>query len=155
MMNSSAYYKQERRSEEVNEVLSNMPSWMTRWGVLVFLLVIVCFIGAGWFVKLPDTIIGEIQLITQVPPVSLIARANGEINFLVQDNQRVTAGTRLAVIENTANTDDMFSIIDNLHRMDNDLLKPELDPQAFVHQSLNLGEVQPAYQGYHKAAQIY
>ena len=155
-MKSSEISVQEKRSEEVNEVLASMPTWMTKWGIIVVVLLLSAFLAAGYFIKLPDSIAGEVQLMTKVPPVSLVARANGEVNFLVEDKQRVANGAPLAVIENTANTDDMFFLIKYLKNIEPRLADVDLDASEFeVDKTLGLGEVQSDYLRFQKAVKMY
>jgi len=146
-----------KRSEEVNEVLSNMPAWMTKWGVIVIIFLIGAFVGAGYFVKLPDFIGGEVILTTKVPPASIISRSNGKVVLMVKDGQFVKSGERLGLIQNTANTDDMFGLIDKLEVIEDKLLDSyDLNLKQFDYvENLNLGEVQNAYQRYCKAVRVY
>jgi len=146
-----------KRSEEVNEVLSNMPAWMTKWGVIVIILLVGAFVGAGYFVKLPDFIGGEVILTTKVPPASIISRSNGKVVLMVKDGQFVESGEKLGLIQNTANTQDMFGLIDKFEEIEDKLLNSdELDIKHFDYaENLSLGEVQNAYQRYSKAVRVY
>ena len=44
------------RSSEVNEVLSQPPSWLVRWGITVFFFVLLILLGVSGFVEYPDLV---------------------------------------------------------------------------------------------------
>lgn len=106
----------ELRSEEVQEILTKVPHWMIRWGNLLFLLLILLILVISWFIKYPDIIVSKAVITTQTPPQKEYAQINGKIEAIfVQDNQLVRQNTPLAILENTANYEDVFklkSIID-------------------------------------------
>lgn len=109
----------ELRSEEVQEILSNMPHWLIRWGSLIILFILLLMLFVSWMVKYPDTIKTDITITTQIPPEKLIARTSGKIEaILVKDNVVLKENTPIAVIENNSNYQDVFllkSIIDTIN----------------------------------------
>lgn len=108
----------ELRSEDVQEILTQVPHWMIRWGSVLFLTLIVMLLAISWFVKYPDIITAETIVTTQTPPQKEYAKITGKLDvILVKDNQQVQPNTPLAIIENTANYNDVFklkSIIDTI-----------------------------------------
>lgn len=108
----------ELRSEDVQEILTQVPHWMIRWGNVLFLALIMLLLFVSWFVKYPDIITSEALITTQIPPQKEYAKVTGKIaDILVEENQNVTRGTALAILENTANYKDVFklkSIIDTI-----------------------------------------
>ncbi len=106
------------RSEEVQEILTQVPHWMIRWGnMLIFILVLV-ILFISWLIKYPDVIPAEAIITTTIPPQKEFAKTTGKIDtILVKDNQIVPRNTPLAIIENTANYKDVFflkSVIDTI-----------------------------------------
>ena len=106
------------RSEEVQDILTAVPSWMIRWGNTLVLILIIGLLSITWFVKYPDVITSQAMITTQLPPQKEFARVSGIIDTLfVSDNEKVAANTPLAIIENTANYTDVFflkTIIDSI-----------------------------------------
>ncbi|WP_458627507.1 HlyD family secretion protein [Winogradskyella sp. PC D3.3] len=106
------------RSEEVQEILTRVPHWMIRWGNVLFLFLILMLLGISWFVKYPDIIVSEALVTTQVPPQKEYAKITGKLNIiLVTDNESVNENQPLAILENTANYEDVFklkSVIDTI-----------------------------------------
>jgi len=109
----------ELRSEEVQEILSQVPHWMIRCGSVVVLIIILSLLLVSWLIKYPDTISTQIVITTIVPPEKLVAKVSGKIeNILVEDKMYVSKNTPLAIIENSANYNDVFllkSIVDTIN----------------------------------------
>ena len=105
----------ELRSEEV---LTKVPHWMIRWGNSVFFLLIILLLALSWFIKYPDIINSDAIITTEIPPEKEYARASGKIDTIfVNDGQEILKREPLAIIENTANYQDVFflkSIIDSI-----------------------------------------
>ncbi|MDR6968202.1 multidrug resistance efflux pump [Flavobacterium arsenatis] len=137
----------ELRSEEVQEILTRVPSWMIRWGNVVILLLLILVLMITWFIKYPDIITTQIIITTQTPPEKLVARTSGRIEaILVVDRQSIARNTPLAVIENSANFKDIFllkSIVDTLN------LNKNTFPFELL-QSTQLGEVESTFAVFQK-----
>ena len=133
----------ELRSEEVQEVMGQMPSWILRWGVTIIFVVVVGILVACCFFKYPDVITAEMTLTSRNPVVGVVAHASGKIDQLyISDGQEVKAGAPLAVIENTANTDDVFRLKKLLAGyMD----QPERLDYFLTKDVCQLGDIQPTY----------
>ncbi|MBU2974963.1 HlyD family secretion protein [Zobellia sp. B3R18] len=108
----------ELRSEVVKDILSKTPHWMISWGSLLFFLLMLIMLGLSWLIKYPDVIIAEAILTTEIPPQKEYARISGKIDTIfVFDKQSIAKNKVLAVLENTANYNDVYllkSIIDTL-----------------------------------------
>ncbi len=108
----------ELRSEEVKDILSHVPPCLIRWGNLLFLLLIILVFALSWFIKYPDVVTAEANLTTVIPPQKEYAKITGEIDtLLVTDKQVVSENKVLAVLENTALYQDVYtlkSIMDTL-----------------------------------------
>jgi len=107
----------ELRSEEVQEVMGMIPSWILRWGITVLFLVVFALIIGSCFFKYPDVIISEMTLTGRNPVAPIVARASGKISKLyVSDGETVVAHDPLAVIENPASTENVFYLKELLNR---------------------------------------
>ena len=101
----------ELRSEDVQEILNAVPNWMIRWGNLLILILIAMLLCITWFVKYPDIITAEAMITTQVPPQKEYAKTSGTlIAVLINDNDLVIKNQPLAIIENTANYKDVYTL---------------------------------------------
>ena len=125
----------ELRSEEFQEVLGSVPPWILRWGITVLAIVVVILLIGSAIIKYPDVISAQITLTGSTPPAALVAHASGKIKELyVKDNQEVKTGDYLAVIDNSANTEDIL------------FLKNYLDSLASPNPS-KVGEMLPPLRG--------
>ncbi len=70
-------HRVELRSEEVQEIMGQMPGWALRWGITGVLVAVVLLLLASWFIRYPDTIDARVVLTTQNPPAPIIARTEG------------------------------------------------------------------------------
>ncbi len=141
-------YNVEIRSEPVQEILGTIPHWIIRWGITLFLIIILILLIGSWFFKYPDFIPAEIEVITQNPPVDVIAKASGKIDeFFIHDKQRVEEGQRLAIIENPANYEEVFLLKEYLGEIKYFIQNADSSilPSFSYEKYNNLGEIQSFY----------
>src|SRR5690606_3084206 len=102
----------EIRSEQVQEILTKVPSWMIRWGNLLFLCLILMLLIISWFIKYPDVIFSKALITTQVPLQKIYAKTTGKLDtILVKNNELVGSNRPLSNIENTSEYKDDFKLI--------------------------------------------
>ena len=108
----------EIRSEEVQEILTQVPTWMIRWGNTLMFLLILMLLFISWFVKYPDVISTQVMITTTIPPEKIYAKTSGQIEVLLKnDGDKIEENATIAIIENSANYKDVFllkSILDTL-----------------------------------------
>ena len=136
----------ELRSEEFQEVLGAVPSWILRWGISLIAIFVALLLAGSAIIKYPDIIPARIVLTGSIPPATILAHASGKIKELyVSDNQEVKNGDYLAVIDNPAQTEDIISLKNYLQNFDftrhceSDSLK----------QSMQLGALQTTYSNFY------
>ncbi len=138
--------KIEIRSIEVQEILGSIPSWIVRFGMYIFLFVLAVIIGGSFIFKYPDIIESDIEVTTENPPATIVARATGKIEKLfVADNQKVDAGEVIALIQNPSDYEDILklqSIIDSVQPVFDTL---GLVPFEYFDKNLQLGTIQEFY----------
>jgi multidrug resistance efflux pump len=105
----------EIRSEEVQEILGTPPRWIIRWGITIMLMVVIVLVSGSYFYKYPDLITARITILSEYPPVQIVARSNGKLDQLfVANNQVVEDNQVLGVIENTASYADAYRLLEAL-----------------------------------------
>jgi len=133
------------RSEEVQDIMGRVPSWVTRWGItLMALLFTGLLIGAAFF-SYPDIIPAKVTISSANPPVRIIARKSLPIQgVFVANNISVKAGQVLCVLSNPGNFDDIERINKLTAKIDTtiDLRNIAYD---FNPGTLYLGDLQNAY----------
>lgn len=98
----------ELRSEEVQEVMGQIPAWIVRWGITVLFIVVLALLVGSYFFKYPDVITADMTLTSRHPIAQIVARTSGKISKLfVTEGEKVVPGTLLGVIQNPALTEDV------------------------------------------------
>jgi hypothetical protein len=143
------------RSDEVNEILSKMPSHLVRWGNTWILIVLIGLITLSYFVKYPDVITGDIVLTTNTAPVVIVSTTNGKITLINENFGQVLTGQRIGYIIEDAKIEDIDTLYSYLKTHDIDSIKIDSIP------TIKLGKLQSlwsrfvidfqAYQVYKKA----
>jgi len=91
------------RSEEVQELLTQPPQWLLRWGITILLLILMGTLTFSYFIHYPSLIGAPFLLSSSSFPKPVSARVGGHLaRIYVQPNQQVEAGQLLAYVENTA-----------------------------------------------------
>lgn len=149
MEEEKEYKRVELRSEEVQEVMDRVPSWIIRCGITVlFTIVVILLAGSYWF-KYPDVITSEVTISTQKPPAYILARASGRLEQLyVVNGQKVKQNTNLGVIENSANAEDVLALWETLRKWELCGYTLEEGEKLFSSSGYarkNLGEIQAIY----------
>jgi multidrug resistance efflux pump len=142
------------RSEEVQEILSNPPVWIVRWGIsLIFMFTIIILILA-FIIKYPDFVSAKVLVTTKQPTERVVARYSGQLEkVFVNNRDTIRRNQKLAIIRNTADYEDVY------------FLKNIIDTIQFGPQNLNfpfditnqlmLGEINLAYINFEKSYTNY
>jgi multidrug efflux pump subunit AcrA (membrane-fusion protein) len=138
--------KHEIRSPELQDVMSEIPGRFLRWGLFLFFAIIVAILGVTWFINYPDVVTAPVTITTYNSPAPLVAKSGGKIEKLIVDNgEDVSTDQPVAIIENTAQYEDILSLVAFL-----DTLEGNQDWQNDVKkysppEELSIGEVQTSY----------
>lgn len=98
----------ELRSEEVQEIMGQIPSWILRWGITVIMIIILLFFAICYMLKVQQSLTANITLTSMSPPVELHANTSGKFMYMdVKNNELVREGDILAVINNPGNYKDL------------------------------------------------
>lgn len=101
----------ELRSEEVQEILTRIPSKLLRYGSVVIFVILLLVLFLSWFVKYPDVVTAPVSITTVQAPEKLIAKGSGKIQAIfIKDKTIVPPNTVLAVLENTADYKAVFKL---------------------------------------------
>lgn len=109
----------EIRSDEVQEIIGKSPSWLLRSGLTIILAFVLLLLAGGWLFKYPDIINARIVVLSENPPAHIVARTTGKIDQLfVADKDTVQRDQVIAILENTANHEDVFKLQEDLKETD-------------------------------------
>ena len=140
-------------NDEIRQLLGNPPGWLLRWGMSFLLAATLVFLLIGWLVKYPDIIPARIVLITEQPPIRVVARTSGKINtFYVKDRSLVQQNQLLAMLDNTSTQEDVFALERLL-----DIVEQAEEPDALedlqLPRRMNLGPMQATYSEFAEATE--
>jgi multidrug resistance efflux pump len=141
------------KTEEVNELLTAVPSWIIRWGISIIFFLILLVLLLSFLIKYPNTLTAKTIITTTNPPITLVAKASGKIARLhAKNNEYVKKGDVLLLIENSAEYDDVNCVISLL-----DTLKTntEIFPDITRYDSLQLGDLTPSFIAFLKSWNDY
>lgn len=141
----------ELRSESVQDILTQPPHWMIRWGNTIIFLILVLILIMSYVIKYPEFIPAPIIVTSQNPPEKLEARTNSKIEkIFIKDHQEVKKDQVLMVMQSSANYKDVLAlkkIIDSLSP--NQISSFPLSETSHF----KLGELQGDYNSFAKAFQ--
>lgn len=141
----------EIKTDEVNELLTSVPKWIVRWGITLIFTIMVLGLSLSFFIKYPDVLTAKTTITTLNPPVTLVAKTSGKISALnTLNNQTVKKGDVLLVIDNPANYQDVNAVIHLL-----DTLKTKTLPGIIAYDSLQMGDLTPAFIAFLKSYNDY
>lgn len=137
-------------TDDVDELLAQMPGWPLRWGISLMFGVIILLLGLAWFIKYPDVIKGKITITTNTPPATVVARAGGPIHLLAADKTLLEANEVFATIGGTARYPDVLVLREALNSFQSafDTSQPTMDSPSYslsLPDRLELGELQAPY----------
>lgn len=141
----------ELRSESVQDILTEPPHWMFRWGNTMILLILIMILIMSYIIKYPEFVPAPIVVTSQNPPEKIEARNSSKIEkIFIKDHHRVKKGDVLMVLQSTANYNDVLELkklVDSLSS--NELLSFPLNKASHF----KLGELQGDYNSFAKAFQ--
>jgi HlyD family secretion protein len=138
--------KIEIRSGEVQEILGGVPSWIVRFGTIVFVGIILLVIVFSFIFRYPDILRSNIVVTTENPPATIVARTTAKIDQLfVDDNEKVKKGQLIALLENPANFDDVKELKNVINTVQPYFDTLNFSPPVNFNKNLELGSVQQYY----------
>jgi HlyD family secretion protein len=145
----------ETRTEELQELISQVPGWLVRWGITLVFIVLVTLLGLSWLVRYPMRVSGELSLTTPSPPVRLVVPGGGVVQrLMVADQERVRSGQWLAVLRNPAEPAHVSELGRRLDALASALSAGAVDDPWFT-PDLRLGDVQEPYLAFLQSVSDY
>lgn len=152
-MKTTAAVEIELRSDEVQEVLNHIPHALVRWGITLFLSIVILMMALTHVIHYPDVVEARVTLMTKNPPVHLMARTSGPIKLATGDNVYVRQHSLLGIILNPGKSEDILALSAWMDRIRESVYRQPIQMNAMerLAPSLTLGEVQSSYQSFCQA----
>lgn len=132
------------RSEEVQEILTNPPSWLVRWGITIVFALTGIILVLSFLIKYPDYVSAKVIVTTKTPTEHVVARYSGALEEIyIENGDTVVSGQRLAVFRNASKVQDVYQLkllLDTIQSSTPNLQFPITLVSGFV-----LGDIEPSY----------
>ncbi|MCF2220970.1 HlyD family secretion protein [Chryseobacterium sp. PS-8] len=141
----------ELRSESVQDILTQPPHWMIRWGNTIIFLILVLILIMSYIIKYPEFVPAPIVVTSQNPPEKLQATINSKIEkIFIKNHQEVKKDQVLMVMQSTADYKDVLALKKLM-----DSITPDQLHSFPLHEAsrFKLGELQGDYNQFAKAFQ--
>ena len=145
----------ELQNNEVEDMLGRVPGWITRNGMILFVILFALLLFGSWVYRYPDVKKARIVVTSVNPPADLKARTSGKIaRLFVVNNEQVSKGDVLAMIENPAAYDDVVALKNSLRFLDTISIE-ELGENLTEVKNVKLGTIQTHYSLFLKVYRDY
>ncbi|MBA0884203.1 HlyD family efflux transporter periplasmic adaptor subunit [Flavobacterium undicola] len=142
------------RSEEVQEILSNPPIWIVRWGITLIFMFICVILILSFLIRYPDFVESKVLVTTKKPTEKIISRHSAQLDkIFIKNRDTVQINQKLAIFKNTANYKDVYLLKDiiNAHPLNFKYFKFPFDKTSH----LVLGDISSAYINFEKSYTDY
>lgn len=145
-------------TEEIVDIITKTPSWLLRWGISLFLGIILMILVLSSFISYPDIVKANLTIYSLNSPKSIVAKISGKlVKLLVLNNETITKGQILAYIESTADHSEVIKLLSDLKKNQNTGLQGGPTDRSFFNpvKKIDLGELQVSYQTFFQAYLTY
>ncbi len=106
------------RSTAINEIISNRPGFLIRWGISIFFLILLLIVAATFFIHYPDVVAIRAKFTSINAPKEVKTKTAGKLVKLIAiEGKPVQQNEILGFIESTANHESIIQfskIIDSV-----------------------------------------
>ena len=138
-------------SEEAQQILGRVPSWIVRWGVTVISAVFALILIGCCIIRYPERVTATVTITTGNSPVDVVAGGGGNLErILVSSGDSVSAGGILGVIRSSARWEDVLEVERRLKETAG--MPPDsLASQDWVYAGWGMGDIQSEWSAFSTA----
>ena len=138
-------------SEEAQQILGRIPSWIVRWGVTVIFAVFALILIGCCIIKYPERVTATVTITTGNSPVDIVAGGSGNLErILVTNSDSVHAGDILGVIHSSAGWKDVLTVERHL-RETAGLPLDALVLHGWIYSQWSMGDIQSEWSAFSTA----
>lgn len=135
----------QERSEYAEELLGATPPLIMRAGVYFFFVFIGLILFLAYLIRYPDVLIARATIVNQNPTVSVVVPSTGRLErFLVKDRELVKENQPLALIQSSAQLEDMLQLELYVDKLESALEMPD-SALPEIPRAMELGNLQSSY----------
>lgn len=146
------------RSDSFNELISKKQGFLSRWALIIFIIVLLLIITATWFIQYPDVLSSNATLVATNAPKEIVPRQEGKlIKLFIHNDSTVNAGDIIGFIESSANHYNVLLLGTYLDSTLKDLTNNNTQNifKRFENNLEGLGDIQPDYQHFISTCQQF
>ena len=132
------------QENEIEEIISNKPPALVRWGTVYFLVLLMLIALICWFIEYPDIVIAQAKLNSVNAPKQVLTRTDGKLlKIAVKENDKVETGQIMGCMESIANPTLVMEIDKQLNSINELIRQNKTDEiiQFFPSNSSELGSL--------------
>lgn len=140
----------QHNSEEVQEIITAVPSWILRRGITLIFAMLLLIVLLSAFIRYPDIVKANLKINSLNAPKAVYVKQTGKIvALLVKEGAMVAQKEPLAFMESTASHGDVLKLREVLGQFDAMLVKTG-QVQDLIPKGLQLGELQSGFQSFYQ-----
>jgi multidrug efflux pump subunit AcrA (membrane-fusion protein) len=146
------------RSNDVSEIIAAKPGFLIRWGISIFLAVLLLIVVATFFISYPDVVTANAKLTSLNAPKEIRTKIAGKLIALnAIEGQTVKAAQIIGFMESTANHQEVINLSLSAEKMVQLMANYQTEQIASFNLPTytQLGEVQQQYQTFTQALSLF
>jgi hypothetical protein len=143
------------RGLAVQELICNKPGFLIRWGVTIFLFILIGIITATWFIQYPDVVTAKAKLISLNAPKAIISKSDGQLIMLFpKEGDAIKKDAVIGYMESIANPQTVLQLSAILDSFQNAIKKNNNESvfdffeTKLIASRSELGELQQSHQAF-------
>ncbi len=143
------------RGLAVQELISNKPGFLIRWGITIFLSILILIITATWFIQYPDVVTTKAKLTSLNAPKAIVVRSEGQlVRLFAKEDDKVQKDQVIGFMESTGNPETVLHLSKVLNSLQTSLNNGRSESvnnyysSALIKSQSELGELQQPYQAF-------
>ena len=98
-------------SSEIDEIISNRPPLIVRWGTFYFFILLLFLFGSTFIITYPDIVAAKAKFTTINAPKEVKTKTDGKlVKLFAKEGQAVQQGELLGFVESRANHQEVMSV---------------------------------------------
>jgi multidrug efflux pump subunit AcrA (membrane-fusion protein) len=142
-----------RHTDDMEDIITKVPSWILRWGITLFFFVLVLIVSVSALVRYPDVVKATMKINSPDAAKPIVAKVSGKlVKLLVRQNDDVATSQSLAYIESTANHEQVLDLFNKLTTLQKQVRANHAELISFLDNTdvAQLGELQTSYQNFYQ-----
>lgn len=142
-------------SEEAQEILGKIPSWIIRWGITLIFLIFLSIIIGCCFIKYPERVNGMVTMTTKNSPIDVVSKSSGDLEqILVSNGDSINSNVILGVMHSNANYKDILYVERNIMQITDTALNLAVFDD-WIYELYDLGDLQSEWTSFSSACLKY